>query len=146
MATVDVIRKFAKQAIPVEHILQEYGIAAKAGRVVLALYLANRPFGIPQIWLVRQMALPKHAISKLLKSLVKAGLVTHFRDDGDPRNKTVIITQSGRDALCHVEDSLRRSRPKCLENTPKALGFEFASQGKGLGDSASGESPEALGT
>jgi DNA-binding MarR family transcriptional regulator len=138
MATVDVIRKFARQAIPIEHILGEYRVSAKAGRVVLALALTNKQFGVPQGWLVEQLALPKYAVSKLVKSLVKAGLFSQSRDGGEPRSKTLMLTEAGKEVLRRVQDSLRPSLPRRPERTPKPLGFDFGMDGRdqelGFGD------------
>lgn len=117
MATIDITRKFAEQAIQVERVLQESGIPGNAGRVVFVLTMANTALGVSQKAVVDATALRKDVVSKLVGSLVQAELLTQERDS---RMKRLSTSQSGRQLLSRVTASLRPSpRPTSEDGKPQ---------------------------
>ena len=111
MATVDAVKKFVEHAVRVERVLRESRITGNAGRVLFVLTLAEKGLGIPQMDAVAAMALPKDVVSKLVRSLVEAGLLTQERMGGNSRIKQVAITESGRALLFRVKAALNPARP-----------------------------------
>ena len=74
MATNDPIKKFAEQALQVERVLGEHGLSGNAARVLYILDAARRLEGVTQKQVVDGTYLPKDVVSKLVRSLVGAGL------------------------------------------------------------------------
>ena len=109
MATKDQARKFAAQAILVDNVLDAQGVEGNAGRVIFILDAANR-FGITQKRVVEAIALPKDVVSKLVGSLVSAGLLRQERATEDARIKRLHTTASGRKLLSQVTAALQPPR------------------------------------
>jgi DNA-binding MarR family transcriptional regulator len=126
MATIDVCRKFAEQAVKVEQILEEFGVTRKPGHVIFVLGMANTPWGVSQKQVIEETGLPKYAVTKLIGkksdngSLVAAGLLSHTRDVDRPKQKTVTITDRGREMVSRVTASLRPSRSPVVQK-PKSV-------------------------
>jgi DNA-binding MarR family transcriptional regulator len=125
MATINIVKKFAEQAIKVERAVQQAGIARNAGRVVLVLTMANTVFGVPQKKVVDETELAKDVVSKLVGSLVRAGRLTQEREETNSRIKRLVTTDSGRDLLARVEASLQPPRPASPTDKPQPLSFDF---------------------
>jgi DNA-binding MarR family transcriptional regulator len=111
MATIDIARAFADHAIKVERVLGQSGITGNAGRVVFVLTMAKKDWGVSQKEVVDSTALPKDVVSKLVGSLVQAGLLTQERDGADSRINRLITTDSGRSVLSRVMAALQPPRP-----------------------------------
>lgn len=118
------VRKFAEQAVKVEQAARQSGIPRNAGRVVFVLSMADRRWGISQKEVVERTALPKDVVSKLVDSLVKAGLLTERRDSSNPRVKKLLATRSGRNLLSRVQDALQPP-PPAPKPPVAALASEF---------------------
>ena len=117
MATIDLAKKFAEQSIKVERVLREAGVTRNGGRVVLVLTMANTAGGVSQRDVVETMALPKYRVSKLVGSLVQAGLLTTARMATNSRIKRLTTTAAGRDLLSRLKSSLQPPRPVLPANT-----------------------------
>ena len=111
MATVDIVGKFAEQAIKVERVLQERGIHGTPGRVIFVLRLANTLGGVPQKTVVKRLALPKDVVSKLIGSLVQTDLLSQERQEANSREKWLSTSNSGRELLSRLGNTLRPPRP-----------------------------------
>ena len=105
------VKKFAEQAIQVENAVRQSGIPRNAGRVVFLLAIADTRFGISQKAVVDRMGLPKDVVCKLVKSLMKAGLLTQRRDSSNPKVKKLFPSDSGRKLLARVKASLQPTPP-----------------------------------
>lgn len=127
MATANSLRKFAEQAIRVERVLNKERIAGSAGRVVYLLTLADRYVGVSQKDVVAETALPKDLVSKLVGSLVDAGMLTQVRESSNPRIKRLETTDSGRDLLRRLKTALQTPspRPPAPEVGVQPDGFNF---------------------
>ena len=119
MATIDPARRFAEQAVKVDRILHESGATGNAGRIILLLTMANVTGGVPQKRVLDDTALPKDVLSKLVASLVRAGLLTQERNASDPRMKTLLTSDSGRQLLSRVKTSLQSPRPASPRRKPQ---------------------------
>lgn len=116
MPTVEIIKKFADQAMKVERVLRDAEIPGDAGRVVLILNLVNRDWGARQGEIVKALALPKDIVSKLIRSLVNADLLTQEREVANPRAKRLRATDTGRKLLYKVKLALQPPRPPKQES------------------------------
>lgn len=125
MATNDKARAFAEHAIKVERVLSESGITGNAGRVVFLLTMAKKDWGVSQKDVVDATALPKDVVSKLVRSLVQAGLLTQEREGANSRTKRLITTDAGRSVLSQVTAALQPPRPakQEAEGTSRQLSF-----------------------
>ena len=121
MATANSLRKFAEQAIRVERVLSEQHVPGSVGRVAYLLTMADRYAGFSQKEAVAEMALPKDVVSKLVGSLVEAGLLTQVRESSNSRIKRLATTQSGTDLLHRLKTVLQPPRSPAAE-----AGGEFA--------------------
>jgi DNA-binding MarR family transcriptional regulator len=115
VATNDIARKFAEHALKVEHVLGESGVTGNAGRVVFILAMAQKDWGVSQ----------KDVVSKLVGSLVQAGLLTQEREGSNSRIKRLQMTDSGRALLSRVKEALQPPRPvkQQPEQTYRPLSF-----------------------
>lgn len=95
----------------VESVLTAGGITGNVGRVVFVLTMAQKDCGVSQKDVVNATALPKGVVSKLVGSLVQAGLLTRERDGENPRVKQLATTNSGRSLLLRVMAALQPPRP-----------------------------------
>ncbi len=118
MATIDVARKFAEDAIKVESVLGKSRIMGNAGRVVLLLTMA-KDLGVLQKDVVGAMALPKDVVSKLVGTLVEAGLFTKKRDGENSRMMRLARTDSGTELLSQVNAVLQPPRREAPKIKPK---------------------------
>ena len=125
MATVDISRKFAEHAIKVDRVLGESGIKGNAGRVIFVLTMAKSVLGVSQKEVVAATVLPKDVVSKLVGSLVQAGLLTQEREGRNSRIKRLATTDSGRALLSRVKAELQppRSAKQMPVQKPTALSF-----------------------
>jgi DNA-binding MarR family transcriptional regulator len=125
MATVDYAKKFAEQAGTVQQVLRGHGVIGDAGRIVMVLVLASRDWGVSQRDAVTVLKLPKDVVSKLVGSLVQAGLLTKEREGSNSRIKRLQLTDSGRALLFRVREALQSPRPTKQEpeKTYRALSF-----------------------
>ncbi len=112
MATADRLRKFAEQATKIERVLNKDHVAGSIGRVVYLLTMADRYAGVSQKEAVAEMALPKDVVSKLVGSLVDAGLLTQARESSNPRIKRLETTDSGRDLVRRLKAELQYPGPR----------------------------------
>ncbi|QNI30857.1 winged helix DNA-binding protein [Alloacidobacterium dinghuense] len=112
MATKKSLREFAEQAMRVERLLDERGVPGNAGRVVCVLRAAERVIGVTQQEVIHQTGLRKDAISKLVASLVRAGLLSHERDGTNPRMKRLTLTEDGTDLLSSIRTAIQTPREK----------------------------------
>jgi DNA-binding MarR family transcriptional regulator len=103
MATIDPMTKFAEQAMGVERVLQQARITANPGRVIFVLTVANTKSGVSQKEVVEATALRKDVVSKFIRSLVQAGVLTRKRESKMNRLST---SDSGRKLLLRVRASL----------------------------------------
>jgi DNA-binding MarR family transcriptional regulator len=116
MATIDrATRKFAQDAIEVERVLRESRIRGNAARVVFLLNMAQKGSGVTQKDVVNAMALPKDVVSKLVGSLVQAGLLKQKRTGVDSRIKLLTTAGPGRALLSRVKAALQKTRPRKQE-------------------------------
>ena len=69
------------------------------GRVVYLLSVADRAGGVTQKDVITKLALSKDVVSKLVGSLVGAGLLTQIRLASNPRIKRLATTDTGSDLL-----------------------------------------------
>jgi len=111
MATTDVVGKFADQAIKVERVLQECEIPGNPGRVLFLLRMAATRGGVSQKAVGKRMALPKDVVSKLVGSLVHAGLLDQNRRTANSREKILSTSDAGSELLSRVRAVLRPPRP-----------------------------------
>jgi DNA-binding MarR family transcriptional regulator len=113
MATIDrATKKFAEDAIKVERVLGKSRIRGNAGRVVFLLNMAQKGLGVTQKEVVGAMALPKDVVSKLVGSLVQAGLLKQERSGVDSRIKLLTTAGPGRALLSRVKAALQKPRPR----------------------------------
>lgn len=115
MATIDPCRRFAEQAIKVELVLKDFDVTRKSGHVIFVLGMVNQSWGVLQQQVIKETGLPKDAVTRLIDDLVDAGLVDHAPDVERPQQKTVAITDRGREMLRRVTASLRPSRSPVVE-------------------------------
>jgi len=102
--TIAPIRHFAEQVMIVEGILQESGITTNFGRHLYVLATATHFMGVTQQEIVQATGLPKYAISKIVGSLVDAGLMTQERES---RKKRLFTTDSGSKLMSRVRASMK---------------------------------------
>jgi len=107
MATKNQASRFAAQAILVDSVLDGQGLTGNAGRVVFILGAANKTGGGTQKQILEATNLPKDVVSKLVKSLVSAGLLTQKRAMENSRIKRLHTTESGRKLLSRVTSALQ---------------------------------------
>jgi DNA-binding MarR family transcriptional regulator len=119
MATIDIAKKFAEQAIKVEHVVQQAGTTRPAGRVVFVLAMAKTVTGVLQKDVVNGTGLPKDVVSKLVGSLVRAGLLKQVREATNPRMKRLLTSDPGRELLARVRASLRPLRSASPKSKPQ---------------------------
>ncbi len=112
METIDIVRKFAEDAIKVERVLAKARIAGKAGRVVFLLDMALRDPGVLQKDVAAAMALRKDVVSKLVGALVQAGLLTQKRLGVDSRIKILVTAEPGKALLSRVKAALKKQMPR----------------------------------
>ncbi len=112
METIDIVRKFAEDAIKVERVLAKARIAGKAGRVVFLLDMAQRDSGVLQKDVVAAMALRKDVVSKLVGPLVQAGLLTQKRMGANARIKILVTAEPGKALLSRVKAALKKQMPR----------------------------------
>jgi len=125
MATKDPIRKFAEQVLLVERVLDKLSVNGNAGRVAFILEAASRAGGVTQKHVVEGAALPKDVVSKLVGSLVKAGLLTQEREGKNSRFKRLGTTALGKQLLSQVRAALQPPGPARQEpaRKPETLSF-----------------------
>lgn len=111
MATKDPARKFAEQALIVERLLDSHHIKGGAGRVVFVLVAASKFPGITQQQLLLESKLPKDALSKLIRSLEKAGLVGRVRENYNARIKRLTTARPGIELLSQIKAVLQPPSP-----------------------------------
>lgn len=119
---MDIVKKFADQAIRVERVLQRAKITASAGRVIFVLTRANRGNGVTQKEIVDGAGLAKDVVSKLVSSLVQAGLLTQEKVS---RTKMLSTTDTGRKLLTKVKASLQPPRPARPDRKPEPEYYDF---------------------
>lgn len=124
MATKDPVRRFAEQSIEVDHVLHAHKVPGNSGHVLLVLFGANKAIGLTQKELLNELGLRKDGVSKLVTSLVRAGLLTKTRREEDPRAYRLEITKSGRALLGELENALHPSHSK--PKVSKGLMFDFS--------------------
>lgn len=111
----------------VEQVLGGSGITGNAGRVVFILAMAQKDWGVLQKDVVKATALPKDVVSKLVGSLVQAGLLTQEREGANSRIKRLATTDSGRGLLLRVKAALqpppRPAKPEPDGITYRPLSF-----------------------
>ena len=127
MATANSLKKFAQQAMRVERVLNEQHAAGSPGRVIYLLTLADSIAGVSQKDVVAETALPKDVVSKLVSSLVAAGLLTQIRESSDPRTKRLATTGAGKELLRRLKAELQppSSSPPTTEDEAPPGGFDF---------------------
>ena len=125
MATKNLARKFAAQSILVDSVLDAQTVAGNAGRVVFILDAANKTGGGTQKEILEATNLPKDVVSKLVKSLVSAGLLTQKRATENSRIKCLHTTESGRKLLSRVTAALQPPRPEEMEPERKVERLSF---------------------
>ncbi len=130
MATVDTARKFSEHAIKVERVFAKTGIAGNAALVLYVLAMAKMKSGVPQKEVVEGTALPKDVVSKVVRSLVRAKMLTQKREVADSRIKRLWVTDSGRALLSRFIEALQPSRPakqsgKGVQAAVNEPGFDF---------------------
>jgi DNA-binding MarR family transcriptional regulator len=128
MATIDIARKFAEQAIKVDREIQQAGITGNAGRVVLVLTMARTAIGVSQKNVVIGSGLPKDVVSKLVGSLVQAGLLTQVREATDSRMKRLLTSDPGRELLSRVRGALQ-PLPSANPKSKPQFGNLFENEG-----------------
>jgi DNA-binding MarR family transcriptional regulator len=131
MATANGLRKFAEQAIRVERVLNEDHVAGSTGRVVYLLTVADMYAGVSQKDVVAETALSKDVVSKLVGSLVDAGLLTQVRESSNPRIKRLATTNSGRDLVRRLKTVLQPPPPPAAGAEGQPIGFNFHSDENG---------------
>lgn len=114
----DQVGKFAERAIKVERILDSRKVGGSAGRVAFILAAANRSNGVTQRQLVAETALPKDVVSKLVGSLVRAGLLDQMREDGNARIKRLSVTGTGKRIISEIKATLQPSSPAPIPEKP----------------------------
>jgi DNA-binding MarR family transcriptional regulator len=92
--------------------------------VIFVLGMVNQSWGVLQKQVIKETGLPKDAVTRLIDDLVDAGLVDHAPEVERPQQKTVAITDRGRDKLSRVTASLRPSRSPVAEK-PKSVGLDL---------------------
>lgn len=110
MATRDIVRKFAEEALQIDELLNQRGVIGNAGRVVLILNSASSPRGVTQKEVIAKTSLPKDVVSKQVGALVAQGLLIQKRDSNNSLIKRVYATDAGKQLLCAVKEKLRPSR------------------------------------
>jgi DNA-binding MarR family transcriptional regulator len=117
MATIEVpkrfvdLKKFAEQVFRVEAVLSKQGLPGSAAKVVYLLTVAGKPVGVSQKEVVAEIALPKFVVSKLVSSLVAAGLLSEFREASNRRIKRLATTDTGLDLLFRLKAALQAPLP-----------------------------------
>jgi DNA-binding MarR family transcriptional regulator len=106
MATDSGLRKFARQAMGVDRILQECGISGNPGKVIYVLTAANKLVGVSQGKIAAGSSIKKDVVSKLVGSLVEADLLMQQRELSNPRTKTLTTTGAGKKLLSRLRDAL----------------------------------------
>ena len=117
METIDIVRKFGEDALKVERVLRKSRIAGNPGRVVFLLDMAQRDSGVFQKDVVGAMDLPKEVVSKLVKSLVQAGLLTQKRMGINARIKILVTEKPGKALLARVKAALQKQTPRRMRLT-----------------------------
>jgi DNA-binding MarR family transcriptional regulator len=125
MATANRLMQYAQQTSRVERVLNEVRVAGSPGRVVYLLTLADRIAGVSQKEVVAETTLPKDVVSKLVRSLVAAGLLTQIRETSDPRAKRLATTVAGKDLLRRLKAVLQPPPQPAAEVEGKPGGFDF---------------------
>lgn len=110
MATKKSLREFAEQAIRVERLLDSRGVPGNPGRVVYVLRAAEKMVGVTQQEIIDQTRLRKDAISKLVTSLMGAGLLHQQRDSTNRRVKRLTLTEDGIDLLSRIKAAIQTPR------------------------------------
>jgi DNA-binding MarR family transcriptional regulator len=111
MATIDPLRKFAEQSLRIERILDEHNVSGSAARVTFILSAANKIRGVSQKQVVKEAGLPKDVISKIVGSLVRAGLVAQLPQEDDPRAKRLCASDAGKALLAEMKIALQPCPP-----------------------------------
>jgi DNA-binding MarR family transcriptional regulator len=127
MATINSIGRFAEQVLRVERVLDEHRLSGSAGRVTFILAAAYKAAGVTQKQLIDEADLPKDVVSKLVSSLVKAGLLIRDREGYDPRVKRLHTTETGRSIIVEINAALQApsaARQKAKQTTT-AVPFDF---------------------
>jgi DNA-binding MarR family transcriptional regulator len=122
MATFEKVKRFAEQSIQVDRVLSEAGLAGNAGRILLVLTMARTIWGVTQKEVVDRTQLKKDVVSKVVGSLADAGLLTQKRDSANPRMKSLVATDAGRDLLMRIRASLQQPRA-ASQNRTDVLGL-----------------------
>ena len=132
MATKDSTRKFAEQALHVERVLDSRKVSGSAGRAIFILAAANGTGGVTQKQLVEKTSLPKDVISKLVGSLVRAGLLDQTRETENSRVKRLTTTSIGKQVISEINAALRPRAPiptepqKPVKRMPKLWDYTVA--------------------
>lgn len=125
MATVDLSERFAEQAVRVERVLRGSGVTGNAGRIILLLTLASARHGVSQKEVLLETGRAKDVVSKLIRSMVRAGLITQQRDLSNRRMKRLITSDAGRDVLRRVKAALQSSRSSDVESPTRGGLFDL---------------------
>ena len=93
--------------------------------------------------LARRAAVSPAAISQLLATLERSGLVSRARHDDDRRRQPLLLTESGRSALRAAQSALRDGVADFLTELPRPEADALARLLERLQDSLSGTPPPA---
>lgn len=110
MATRDLVRKFAEQALQIDCLLSQRGVNGSAGRVILILDAASKTGGATQKRVISETSLAKDVVSKQIKALVNQKLLTQKRDADNPQIKRLYTTDAGRELMSAVKKVLLANR------------------------------------
>ncbi|MCX4091468.1 MarR family transcriptional regulator [Nocardia sp. alder85J] len=86
----------------IESSFAEYGLNGPDYVALATLRLADRPGGVSQRWLMRELGLTSGTISTRVDRLVNQGLVARTPDETDRRNTLIALTDTGRELLDRV--------------------------------------------
>ena len=119
------LKKFAEQAFRIERVLSEQRVAGPASSVVYLLTVAAKVTGISQKEVVAETPLNKDVVSKLVTSLVKAGLLIQVREDSHKQFKRLATTDAGMDLLSLLRVALQSPSPAVVDVGVAPGSFDF---------------------
>ena len=121
MATVDLTKTFAAQAVKVERVLQQAGVPGNAGRILLVLKMADTQLWVRQKEVEAAMGTARDVVCKLVKHLHDYGLLQR---EPDPTNKKINLLQTtdlGRQILADVDTALGGHRSRVAKTKSEPL-------------------------
>jgi DNA-binding MarR family transcriptional regulator len=83
----------------VESSFADFGLNGSDYVALATLRLADRPGGVSQRWLMRELGLTSGTISTRVDRLAEQGLVSRTPDETDRRNTLIALTDRGRELL-----------------------------------------------